>query len=378
MDRKDVNLLAINAGSAVSGAEKVLRDLLEYASAEGTSVVLGAPEGPITAVAPPGSKHVDIPHQIPNASPTAGRVRKKALTFLLPFIWLRTAATLVPEVRRADVVLVNSTFALPAVALASTCSRTRVVWLVHDTLAATKQKVAARMGAVAVDTAIAVSETTADAIRPIFREVVVRPNGVDVPADEFFKERQRKRHSGGQRNVVGMLAAITHWKAQDVLIEALRLLRVRDHIDVDVEIAGGVFPGSEAYAADLRRLVDDLGLADNVRFLGHVKKESVFTRWDALISASRRPEAGPLGVLEAMAHRVPVVATAHGGSVEYLREGRGVLVPPEDPEALASALKELLQNPSRAGALEEVAFTAVIEEHDLSRTIPEMWEAIRG
>ncbi|MCT1598444.1 glycosyltransferase family 4 protein [Corynebacterium sanguinis] len=375
MDRKDVKLLSINAGSAVSGAEKVLRDLLAYALAEGEEVVLASPGGPVTTATPSGIRHLEIPHQIPNANPASGSFRKKALTLALPLLWLRTAAALAPEMRRADTVLVNSTFALPAVALASAFSRTRVVWLVHDTLTAGKQKVAARMGAVAVDTAVAVSETTAAVIRPFFREVVVRPNGVEIPADEFFTQQRRRNNEG---RVVGMLAAIKHWKAQDVLIRALGILRGREGIDVDVEIAGGVFPGSETYAAELSALVSELGLDGHVRFLGHVPKESAFARWDALISASRRPEAGPLGVLEAMAHRVPVIATNHGGSADYLRGGRGVLVPPEHPEALALAVRQLLADPSWAVALEEEAFAAVVEEHDLSRTIPQMWEAVRS
>lgn len=79
-----------------------------------------------------------------------------------------------------------------------------------------------------------------------------------------------------------------------------------------------------------------------------------------------------------MAHRVPVIATNHGGSADYLRGGRGVLVPPEHPEALALAVRQLLADPSWAVALEEEAFAAVVEEHDLSRTIPQMWEAVRG
>lgn len=290
MDRKDVKLLSINAGSAVSGAEKVLRDLLAHALAEGEEVVLASPGGPVTTATPSGIRHLEIPHQIPNANPASGSFRKKALTLALPLLWLRTAAALAPEMRRADTVLVNSTFALPAVALASAFSRTRVVWLVHDTLTAGKQKVAARMGAVAVDTAVAVSETTAAVIRPFFREVVVRPNGVEIPADEFFTQQRRRNNEG---RVVGMLAAITHWKAQDVLIRALGILRGREGIDVDVEIAGGDFPGSETYAAELSALVSELGLDGHVRFLGHVPKESAFARWDALISASRRPEAGP-------------------------------------------------------------------------------------
>ena len=372
-----MKLLAINAGSAVSGAEKVLMDLLAYALHDGVTVTVASPRGDIVGRFPDGAAHLRIPHQIPNAAPGAGRVRRRFLTAMIPATWLVTAARLIGPVRRADVVLVNTTFALPAVALAARCSRRRVVWLVHDTLSDAKQKVAARIGATVVDTAVAVSDTTAEAIRPRYRHVVVRPNGVELPGPEFFAGKRRVLSRPGRRPVVGMLAAITHWKAQDVVIRAIAHLR-SEGMDVDAELAGAVFPGSEDYERELRELVTQLGVSDHVRFLGHTPREEAFSRWDVLVSASRRPEAGPLGVLEALAHEVPVIATGIGGSVDYLREGRGVLVPPDDPAAVAEAIRALLTSPEAAERLAETGARAVREEHDISKTIPAMWGAIRG
>jgi glycosyltransferase involved in cell wall biosynthesis len=74
--------------------------------------------------------------------------------------------------------------------------------------------------------------------------------------------------------------------------------------------------------------------------------------FDLFILPSTSPE--PLGVviLEAMAAAIPVIATAHGGSVEMVVDGvTGMLVPPGDPEALAQAIAFLLNDPERCRAM---------------------------
>ncbi|QDR77766.1 glycosyltransferase family 1 protein [Corynebacterium sanguinis] len=372
-----MKILAINAGSAVSGAEKVLLQLIDHALSEGDTVTLASPAGAITEGLDPRIDHIAIEHQVPNANPGSTRARKPGSNAAVPLTWLRTARVLAPAMRAADVVLLNSTFGLPAVALAKQRAKVPVVWLVHDTIAKRKQEIAACLGARAVDVAIAVSEPTAERIRPYYRNVVVRPNGVVLPDAEFFARRGAAQGHDQGRPVVGMLAAITDWKAQDVLIDAVSLIDPAV-LDIEVELAGAVFPGSQVYADSLHDRVDARGVANRVRFLGHVNPDDVFARWDLLVSPSRLPEAGPLGVLEAMAHKVPVIATNLGGSADYLRDGRGLLIPPDDAEALAQALQQFFADPSTAQRMSETGYEAVMREHDLSRTIPNMLEVLRG
>jgi glycosyltransferase involved in cell wall biosynthesis len=74
----------------------------------------------------------------------------------------------------------------------------------------------------------------------------------------------------------------------------------------------------------------------------------IFSQMDVLVVASRWLENSPLVIHEAFMAGVPVVGTAIGGIVDLLDHGRhGILVPPDDPRALAVALEALIAAPWR-------------------------------
>ncbi len=77
-------------------------------------------------------------------------------------------------------------------------------------------------------------------------------------------------------------------------------------------------------------------------------------------------EGGPLSVMEYMDAALPVVATNVGGLPELIKEGKtGVLVPPRDPQALASATAGLLEDGSLARRLGKAGKALKREQHDL-------------
>jgi glycosyltransferase involved in cell wall biosynthesis len=165
--------------------------------------------------------------------------------------------------------------------------------------------------------------------------------------------------------VVGMLALLTPWKGHRVLLEAARTLG-----NVEVEFAGGHFPGDEDYVAELRARASQPDLKGRVRFLGHMDAEAALSRWDAAISASVSPEAGPLSVLEAMSYGVPVIGSDHGGTSEFLREGAGVLVPSGDPASLAIAIKRVLSDHDLRREISDRARRRAADDHNIDVTLP--------
>jgi glycosyltransferase involved in cell wall biosynthesis len=105
---------------------------------------------------------------------------------------------------------------------------------------------------------------------------------------------------------------------------------------------------------ELLSLAERLGISKRVRFLGYrTDSRALMGLMDVLVVPSLT-EGSPLIVLEAMAAGIPVVASAVGGIPDQLRNGQeGILVPPDDPDALGEALGALLRDPAYARRLGE-------------------------
>jgi glycosyltransferase involved in cell wall biosynthesis len=166
--------------------------------------------------------------------------------------------------------------------------------------------------------------------------------------------------------VVGNVAALVPHKGQRHLIEAARLLVQ------EVPDARFVILGEGELRGPLERLVRDYRLEKHVILpgfradvLGCMKSFDVFTM-------SSVTEGLGTAILDAMACSLPVVATNAGGIPEIVSDGvTGLLVPPRDPRAMASALSQLL---TRSGLRQRMAlagFERVRERFTVERMIEE-------
>jgi glycosyltransferase involved in cell wall biosynthesis len=143
--------------------------------------------------------------------------------------------------------------------------------------------------------------------------------------------------------VLGVAAQLEPWKGIDVLLHACaRLAR-----PVRLRILGdGSCRGS------LEALARTLGI--DADFQGHVEDVDRQLETLDLFVLPSRAENGPMSILEAMAHALPVVATRVGGVSEIVEdENTGLLVPTGNAEALAAAIGRLLGDPRQAEAMGE-------------------------
>ncbi|MFV0300394.1 MAG: exopolysaccharide biosynthesis GT4 family glycosyltransferase EpsE [Paracoccus sp. (in: a-proteobacteria)] len=142
-------------------------------------------------------------------------------------------------------------------------------------------------------------------------------------------------------------------KAHDDLLRAVALLR-DEGLDVRLEIAGEDEQGGGGYHRELQALIDRMGLADQVTLLGAVSEDRVregLENAHAFALASLN-EGIAVSIMEAMAMEMPVVVTDVGGNSELIDNGTdALLVPPQDPPALAAALRSVLTDPARAERL---------------------------
>ena len=199
---------------------------------------------------------------------------------------------------------------------------------------------------------VAVSESTRAALvaqgYPAGRVVVVH-NGIDVGETAAAPRRPAEIPAGAPMLLlVGRLAPV---KGQRELVEALARLTAAD---AHVVLVGKDIEQGGAYERDLQARAAKLGVRDRVVFAGYRDDvPGLMAGADVLVLPSHA-EGLPLVVLEAMAAARPVVASAVGGTPELVVDGEtGILVPPGDVGALATALDALLADPPRARRLGE-------------------------
>jgi glycosyltransferase involved in cell wall biosynthesis len=164
-------------------------------------------------------------------------------------------------------------------------------------------------------------------------------NGVNLGPCHPNPKLRRALRLGPTDLLVGNVANLKHVKRHDVLIRALR--QVVDELPPTYLVICG--EGEQRPA--LERLCRELGLLKHVFFLGlRHDLESIYRSLDLYVHSSCA-EGLSNSVLEAMAHRVPVVATSVGGTCELLAgHAEDCLVPPGDVSALAKAMLRMLRD----------------------------------
>ena len=193
---------------------------------------------------------------------------------------------------------------------------------------------------------ILVSEATRWNFAPPAKQTLIY-NGVDLEAFQASSEEVETLRSellpdaSDASIVIGVVTRITPEKGIHFLVRAMGELKGRT--DVKLLIVGGsYFQQDVDYMNELKQEVTDLGVEDSVIFTGFLSDTRIVTSLlNIVLVPSIIPEACPRTIIEAMAVGKPVIATPLGGSKELVTPETGVLVPPENVEAIASAIAKL-------------------------------------
>ena len=204
------------------------------------------------------------------------------------------------------------------------------------------------------DAVIANSQWTAHHILSAYsfrpRWLVVIPRGIDLsefnPVKIDSLEVQRQREQWGARvdqRVILLPGRLTRWKGQGVFIDALAKLPGSLRNKVRAVIAGDA-QGRREYLRELQQAIKREDIQDIVSLSPHIGDMALaYAAADIVVSASTDPEAFGRIPPEAAAMGLPVIATDHGGARETVLAGvSGLLTPPGDVFALATALGDLL------------------------------------
>jgi len=151
-------------------------------------------------------------------------------------------------------------------------------------------------------------------------------------------------------------------KGLDVAVEALAGVR-EQHPDAHLVVLG-----EGPLRDELSSLAAGYGIDGAVSLPGRVGDVAWWLRRAAVIVHPARWEGFGLALLEAMLSARPVVATAVSSIPEIVVDGEtGLLVPPDDPAALAAAVSDLLDDPARASAMGEAGRARALTEFSVER-----------
>jgi sugar transferase (PEP-CTERM/EpsH1 system associated) len=198
------------------------------------------------------------------------------------------------------------------------------------------------------------------------RKVSVIYNGIDL---DIFKSRISQndvKSSLGLDSsfVIGTVSRLSSEKDQVGLIKAFAMI-------VSAEPASRlVFAGDGPLKNELEGLTDNLGVKDKVSFLGFRDNVSdIMQAFDVFVLSSLQ-EGISLSLLEAMALGRPTVVTNVGGNPEVVVDGiTGLVCPPEDPEALASAITKIMKDRDAAGGMGESGRKRVEAQFDIDMMV---------
>jgi glycosyltransferase involved in cell wall biosynthesis len=239
------------------------------------------------------------------------------------------------ELVRPHVVHANTLRTLPEAAVARSCGLPVVVQSHELPPSGAKTTLTLTYAAAIADVLVGVSDAVSDMLRRHAGRtpVLTVRNGVPEPSLEATTDRSAF--------TVGSVATVSRTKGTDVYLRAARIaLEERPELRFE-HVGARDLHRDEGLDDELAHLVAEIVPAGSFRMRGSLPAADVLPGWSLFLCTSRS-EAFPLATLEAMALGIPVIATTVGGipeQIEHLESG--VLVRPDDPEALAAWIVRL-------------------------------------
>lgn len=197
-----------------------------------------------------------------------------------------------------------------------------------------------------------------------------------VSGDEVEEMKKKLGKKPGDIFLVNT-SRLVHQKAFDDTIRALTKL------PTNVKL---VAVGSGSDERMLKKLAEDLGVADRVIFTGQVDRGAVtlYRRASDIFVAPSRSEGLGNAFISALASRLPLVATQVGGMADYVfdeahnpdREPTAWVVDPDSPDQIAGKVKEIIANPEKAKQISAYARKMVEEKYNWDTIALQMRERV--
>ncbi len=227
---------------------------------------------------------------------------------------------------------------------------------------------------------IANSQATADHL-PCAGKVTVLPNAIDVSRFDPNMDGRTLRQQYNipqDASVVGMVGRLRPWKGQHRFIQMAAQVSQQMPETRFLIVGGSSFGVEDGYAEEVQAAAVKSGLDNRLIFTGHL--DDVRPALAAMNVFVHPGDPEPFGLvnIEAMAMAKPVAAFAHGALPEIVVDGEtGLLVPPNDMEALATAVLTLLRQPEKVREMGRYGRQRVQNQFNIQRYIRQLSDLYR-
>lgn len=353
-----MRIVHLDHTQAPGGAELALLRTLQHSPWQGTLVVPRENTGSHASVFAEATDSWQLREVGPTQSSGASKAssRLSVARFALGILSQATAIRMSKDFRAADIVHANTSRSAVYGALACWGSRKTLVVHLRDavdvpSLGSIGFQAFTKLALKRANGIIANSRGTLASAQPYLggrtRTVVI-----SSPIGAMFENHAPV---GPEVNRIGMVARLDPWKGQRLLLQAFS-----DEFagtSIRLVFAGSPAFGNETFLHELRVLAQELGVAHQVDFLGHVTDVAdCIDSLDICVQSSLRPE--PLGqnVLQYLARGRPVIAANEGGPTEWIESGKnGILFQARDRSSLARSLALVVQDATLRRRLAEAA-----------------------
>lgn len=200
------------------------------------------------------------------------------------------------------------------------------------------------------------------------------PNGVVIPD---ISDRPRVRastraqfNSESEDFIFLFAGRLHHTKDLPTLLSAVKIVTATRRCKVWLV-------GDGPDRSMLESITREVGLAAVVQFLGATSNVAPYLKSADAFVMSSATEGMPMVLLEAMASRLPCIATNVGGIPGLLGDGTGIVVPPRDPSRLADAMVRLIDDEQLRSRMSARGLEKILCEFDLERVVDQYLDLMR-
>lgn len=199
-------------------------------------------------------------------------------------------------------------------------------------------------------------------------KIKVIPQGIEL--NKFTgnlpdkNEARRKLNLPEESIIAGVIGRLDPKKGQHVLIEAIKILHESGHKIHCLIVGSSSVNEDTGYEKDLFQLTRQYNLSDYVHFKSHIEEPEYAYACLDIFALTTFAETYGMVTIEAMASKLPVIATNRGGTVDIIEHNKtGILITPDNPQELADAILQLKQDKEKANKLASNARNVAVDKY---------------